>query len=392
MRFSIKTASVLLALAAALPAFAQPARPVEQGKDGRPSYGDIPFKGRVKFEQKFDRVLKISVDPEAMPFDSTTLTTVLNSPAVAGRAARDTFGLNVDEYGTYITLKATTSPKFGAVIAKLELSFRADGRIPMPAMNAFTENLRRHLQVTFEESINVDRKSLEKRQDALIERKNYLEKKYVEVWTNRVRVAEDAGLAEHSVEGKRNVVAEMENNLRDIEVELALRQTRIESTKKELSSTSTADAMPKADPLADELEKLVRIRARQLEAAGNAGTTEADRDAAESRMLEAKLRWIERIGELEKLKPEARLKELEKDVAELETRKAVYDKTLTTAIEQARSLFRYNEHVLLLTKKEVLLDKAIERIDTQVDELANYSEKLGTITVTIIGQDDAAAK
>jgi len=377
---------VVLTIAVSLAA--QPTRPAEPVKKGQAAFADVPFKGRTKFEQKFERVLKISVDPEAMPFDSDTLTTVLNSPAVSGKAASDTFGLSLDEYTTYITLKATTSIKIGAVIAKLEVGCRADGRIPAAALNAFTENLRKHLQVTLEESINLDRRNLEKRQDALLDRKNYLEKKYVEVWTNRVRVAEDAGLAEHSVDGHRVTVAEMEDNLRDIEVEMALRQTRIESTKKEMSSSSTADTMPKIDPLADELEKLVRIRARQLEAAGNAGTDEDDRDAAEARMVEAKLRWIERVEELEKLKPEARLKVLDKEVAELETRKEVYTKTLASSIEQARGLFRYHEHVLLLTKKEVLLDKAIERIEEQVDDLANYSEKLGTITVSIIGQVD----
>lgn len=371
----------VVALALATAAVAQPTRPAEPVKPQKPPFADVPFKGRTKFDQKFERVLKISVDPEAMPFDSVTLTTVLNSPAVCGAAARETFGLGMDEYTTYLTVKATTSVKLGAVIARLELACRADGRIPMPALNAFVENLRKRLQLTLEESINVDRKSIGKRQDSLLERKTDLEKKYVEVWTNRVRIAEDAGLAEHSVETYRGTVAEMEENLRDVEAELALRQTRLDFTRKALSSDTTADA--KADPLADELEKLVRIRARQLEAGGD----EDGRDAAEARLLDAKLRWIERVDELESLKPESRIKTLEQEIAELETRKQVYSRSLASAIERARSLFRYHEHVLLLTKKEVLLDKAIERIETQVDDLASYSDKLGTITVTIIGQE-----
>lgn len=383
MRIAINSLCVV-GLIATASLIAEPTRPSVSSTPGKAPYADVNFKGRVKFDQKFERVLKIAVDPEAMPFDSGTLTTVLNSPSVAGAAARDTFGLTIDEYSTYIKVTATTSDKVGSVIAKLELACRADGRIPMPALNAFADNLRKHLQLTLEGSINSDRRNVEKRQDALLERKNYLEKKYVEIWTNRVRVAEDAGLAERSVDGRRTTVAEMEENLREVELETALVKLRLETSKKEMDSSNTANTTPKPDPLADELEKLVRIRTRQLEATG-ADTDE--QDAAEARMLEAKLRWIERVEELELLKPDARVKVLEKELAELEVKKDFYNKTLTTSIEEARSLFRYNEHVLLLTKKEESLDKALERIDTQVDELANYSEKLGTITVTIIGQE-----
>lgn len=383
MRSAIYTLSVVLLVAAVVTA-SGPTRPAEPVRTGKAPFADVPFKGRVKFDQKFERVMKINVDPEAMPFDSATLTTVINSPAVAGAAARDTFGLTADEYATYIKVTATTSVKVGAVIAKLDLACRADGRIPTPALNAFVENLRKHLQLTLESSINVDRKSIEKRQDSLIERKNYLEKKYVEIWTNRVRVAEDAGLAEHSVDGKRSIVGQMEENLRETELDILLRESRIDATKKEMD-TSAADARtPAPDPLADELEKLVRIRTKQLDAAG---ADSEEQDAAEARMLEAKLRWIERVEELEKLKPEARLKVLQTELAELQIKKDFYNKTLTTSIDEARSLFRYNEHVLLLTKKEVALDKAIDRIDEQFDELANYSDKLGSITVTIIGQE-----
>ena len=383
MRIAINTLCVV-GLIATASLIAEPTRPSVASTPGKPPFADVNFKGRVKFDQKFERVLKIAVDPEAMPFDSGTLTTVLNSPAVAGAAAMDTFGLSIDEYSTYIKVTATTSDKVGSVIAKLELACRADGRIPMPALNAFADNLRKHLQLTLENSINSDRKNIEKRQDSLLERKNYLEKKYVEIWTNRVRVAEDAGLAERSVEGRRGTVADMEEGLRETELETALVKLRLDSTKKEIESSDSANTTPKPDPLADELEKLVRIRARQLEAT-NADTDA--QDAAEARMLEAKLRWIERVEELQLLKPEARVKVLEKELAELEVKKDFYNKTLTTSIEEARSLFRYNEHVLLLTKKEESLDKALERIDTQVDELANYSDKLGTITVTIIGQE-----
>lgn len=383
MQAKIYTMGVLFVLTATVMATV-PTRPAEPTRDGKAPFADVPFKGRVKFDQKFERVLKINVDPEAMPFDSQTLTTVLNGPAVAGAASRDTFGLSLDEYATYIKLTATTSVKVGAVIAKIDLACRADGRIPIPALNAFVENLRKHLQLTLEASINVDRKSIEKRQDSLLERKNYLEKKYVEVWTNRVRVAEDAGLAERTVDDKRSVVSSMDENLRETEVEILLRESRIESTKKEMD-TSAVDARTAApDPLADELEKLVRIRTRQLDAAG---ADSEEQDAAEARMLEAKLRWIERVGELEKLKPEARLKELEKELKDLQVKKDFYNKTLTTSIDEARSMFRYNEHVLLLTKKELALDKAIDRVDEQFDELANYSDKLGSITVTIIGQE-----
>ncbi|GEM_PF-2127319 len=382
MRTKIYSLGVVLLVTATMIADV-PTRPTEPVRDGKAPYAEVPFKGRVKFDQKFERVLKISVDPEAMPFDSATLTTVLNSPAVSGAAARDTFGLTVDEYSTYIKLTATTSVKVGAVIAKLDLACRADGRIPTPALNAFVENLRKHLQLTLESSINVDRKSIEKRQDSLLERKNYLEKKYVEVWTNRVRVAEDAGLAEHSVDGRRTVVSSMEENLRETDLDIILRESRIDATKKAMDTSAVDARTPAPDPLADELEKLVRIRTRQLD---SADSDKDEQDAAEARMLEAKLRWIERVEELEKLKPEARLKVLETELTELKLKRDYYNKTLTTSIDEARSLFRYNEHVLLLTKKELSLDKAIDRVDEQFDELANYSDKLGSITVTIIGQ------
>ncbi len=361
---------------------AQPARLTEPVA-GKAPYADITFKGRVKFDQKFERVLKISVDPLAMPFDSNTLTTVLNSPAVAGAAAKDTFGLTVDEYPTYITLKATTSVKVGSVIAKLEILCKADGRIPIPALNAFTDNLRKHLQLVLETSINLDRKDIRKRQDALRERKNELEKQYVEVWSNRVRVAEDAGLAERSVDSRRQIVANMEAKINDADLELALLEQRAETTRREMEFSASDGRTPPEDPMADELEKLVRIRARQME---QAGIEAEEQDAAQARMIEAKLRWIERVDELNELKPEARLKTLETDILELKTRREHYNKTLTTSIDEARSLFRYNEHVLLLTKKEVQLDNALDRLDTQFDELSAYSDKLGAITVTIIGQ------
>ena len=73
-------------------------------------------------------------------------------------------------------------------------------------------------------------------------------------------------------------------------------------------------------------------------------------------------------------------------VAELDARKVYLVKGVTEVIDKTRSLFRYSEHVLLLTKKEARIDKAIERIEEQIDELANYSEKLGTITVSVIGE------
>jgi hypothetical protein len=380
------TLAALLALLLAGPASSA------QAGDAAAPFADVPFKGRVKFHQAFERVLKISVEPEVMPLDTESLTAVLNGPAVAGAAARETYGLSLDEYATYVSIKASTSNKPGAVIARIIVSFRADGRVPAPAVDAFVENVRKRLQLVLEESINIDRRNLAKRQDILIERKGYLEKKYVEVWTNRVRVAEDAGLAEHSIEGKRGVIGALEADLMDVEMEMVVRQSRIEHTKKELEATRSAGSpgqTPRSDPLADELEKLVRARARQLEAANNAGADEDARDAAETRMLEAKLRWIERLAELEKLKPEERLKALDRDMTELEARKEHLLKTIATAIEQARSLYRYTEHVELLKKKEVLLDKAIERIEQQVDELGNYSDKLGTITVSIIGQDAA---
>lgn len=362
--------------------------PLAAAEPVKAPFADVPFRGRVKFDQNFERVLKISVEPEVMPLDGESLTTVLNGPAVAGAAARETYGLGADEYSTYIRLKATTSAKPGAVIAKVTIYFRADGRVPAPAVNAFTENVRKRLQLVLEESVNIDRRNIAKRQDLLIERRGYLEKKYVEVWTNRVRVAEDAGLAEHSIDGKRGVIGELEAKLQEVELETALRQSRIDHTKKELDSLRSTGQPLKSDPLAEELEKLVRARARQAEAANNAGGEETEKDAAESRMLEAKLRWIERLAELEKLKPDERLKVLEREMAELDARKDHLLKSIATSIEQARSLFRYTEHVELLKKKETLLDKAIERIEAQVDELGNYSDKLGTITVSIIGQDE----
>jgi len=42
--------------------------------------------------------------------------------------------------------------------------------------------------------------------------------------------------------------------------------------------------------------------------------------------------------------------------------------------------------VQLMKKKEVRLDDAINRVESKVDDLVNHSEKLGTITVTIVGQ------
>ncbi|MEX2213347.1 MAG: hypothetical protein WD768_04425 [Phycisphaeraceae bacterium] len=383
-----------LSLALLLAAFVSPAAAQLQLPRNSDNKWNVPFKGRVKFDQRFERVLRIAVDPEVMPFDSTTLTTVLNSPAVAGAAAKDTFNLSMDEYSTYVRVKAEASEKLGYIIAKVEFTMRADGRVPVPAVNAYVDSLRGHLQVTLEKTINLDRKGIEKRQDMLLNRKTYLEKKYVEVWSNRVKIAEDAGLAERSIEGKRTVIGDLDEKLMDVEVELALRETRMNHVKQELNTLNTADTL-KTDPLAEELEKLVRVRARQLEGANNPGTDEDDRDAAEARMLDAKLRWIERVQELETLRPEERLKSLQKDMDELNTRREVYQRQLAMNVDIARGFYRYTEHIELLKKKEILLDKAIERIDEQVDELANYSEKLGTITVSIIGQseeEDAAKK
>ena len=307
--------------------------------------------------------------------------------AVAGAAAKEVFGLSLDDYTTYIRIKASTSSKPGAVIARLECVIKADGRVPNALCNKFVDAMRKRLQLVLEESVNLDRRNIEKRQDALLERQNYLEKKYMEVWTNRVKVAEDAGLAERSVTGSQDNISDAEKELREIEVEQLVRQSRLDFTKKELEERSPGS--PRAtDPLADELEKLVRVRARQVEASNNPGATEDERDAAEARMLDAKLRWLERLEELEKLTPEQRIKVLTQEIAELETRKGFYTKVLAESIEKTRALFRYSEHVSLLTKKEARLDKAIERIEEQVDELANYSEKLGTITVSIIGQEE----
>ncbi len=347
----------------------------------------VVFKGRYRFDTIFDRVLKISVEPEVMPLDSASLASVVNGPAVAGAAAKEVFGLSLDDYTTYIRIKASTSAKPGAVIARLECVIKADGRVPNALCNKFVDAMRKRLQVVLEESVNLDRRNIEKRQDALLERQNYLEKKYVEVWSNRVKVAEDAGLAERSVEGQRGSISDAEEKLQDIELELLVRQSRLDFTKKEMEERSPGS--PRAtDPLADELEKLVRVRARQVEATNNPGATEDERDAAEARMLDSKLRWLERLEELEKLTPEQRVKALTQEIAELETRKSFYTKALAESIEKTRALFRYSEHVTLLTKKEARLDKAIERIEEQVDELANYSEKLGTITVSIIGQEE----
>ncbi len=348
-------------------------------------YG-ITFKGRVKFNQATKRVLKISVEPDVLPLDSETLTTLLNSPAVAGKAANDTFGLSIEEYEPYIRISATTSPKLGYIIARLDVTFRADGRVPSNAVRAYYDSLSNRLQDVLSRSIAVDRTNISKRQDALLERQQYLEKKYMQIWTDRVRVSEDSGLAERSVDGARSTVAGLDEKLVDVEVELELRKTRLSHVQDELDAQRSASAPPKRDPLAEELEKLVRIRARQVETAANAGSTEDEKDAAEARMLEAKIRWIERVEELAKLDPRERKKTLEMEIDELSTMQQTYTKQLSRSVEQARDLFRYTEHITLLQKKEERIDKALDRIEEQVDELANYSEKLGTVTVTIMGQ------
>ena len=58
-----------------------------------------------------------------------------------------------------------------------------------------------------------------------------------------------------------------------------------------------------------------------------------ERDAAEARMLDSKLRWLERLEELEKLTPEQRVKALTQEIAELETRKSFYTKALAESMD-----------------------------------------------------------
>ena len=346
----------------------------------------VTFKGRVKFNQITKRVLKISVEPDVLPLDSDTLTTLMNSPAVAGAAASDVFGLTVDEYEPYFRIDAKASAKLGYIIARLEVTFRADGRVPTNAVAKYYDALKDRLQQVLTNSIAVDRSNISKRQDALLERQQYLEKKYMEIWTSRIQVAEDSGLAERTIDGKRGTVADLDTKLLDVEVELELRKTRLDYVESEIDAERSASAPPKRDPLAEELEKLVRTRARQVEAAENAGSTEDERDAAEARMLEAKIRWIERTEELAKLDPRERKKVLEQEIGELASMQKTYEKQLARNVETARNLYRYTEHITLIKKKEDRIDKALDRIEEQVDELANYSEKLGTVTVTIMGQ------
>lgn len=346
----------------------------------------ITFKGRVKFNQATKRVLKISVEPDVLPLDSETLTTLLNSPAVAGKAASDVFGLSIEEYEPYIRIKSTTSIKRGYIIARLEVTFRADGRIPTNAVGKYYDALKNRLQGVLSQSISIDRDNISKRQDALLERQQYLEKKYMEIWSSRIRVAEDSGLAERSVEGKRGTVADLDTKLLDVEVELELRKTRLDHVQDEIDAQRSNSAPPKRDPLGEELEKLVRIRARQVEAAANAGSDDDEKDATEGRMLEAKIRWIERVEELAKLDPKERKKVLDQEINELSSMQQTFTKQLARNVEKARSLYRYTEHITLMVKKEERIDKALDRIEEQVDDLANYSEKLGTVTVTIMGQ------
>ncbi|MCH9033166.1 MAG: hypothetical protein IID42_01515, partial [Planctomycetes bacterium] len=112
------------------------------------------------------------------------------------------------------------------------------------------------------------------------------------------------------------------------------------------------------DPLADELEKLVRIRARQVEAAGNAGSTEDEKDAAEARMLDAKIRWIERVDELTQLEPRERKKVLETEVEELASMQQTYKKQLTRSVEQARDLYQ-----------QIGIPHMVEKIQGWLDDL-----------------------
>ena len=64
-------------------------------------------------------------------------------------------------------------------------------------------------------------------------------------------MAEDSGLAERSIDGKRTTVANLDEKMLDVEVELELRRTRLDHVQDELDAQRSASTPPKRDPLAD---------------------------------------------------------------------------------------------------------------------------------------------
>ena len=358
-----------------------------------PSQGRVTFGQRMKFEQRFIRIMKIHSDRDALPLDNETLTTMLNSEVVAGAAAMEQFGLDADRYGTYIRLESESNPTAtGAMLARVTITLKADQRVPEPMVSAFTDAVSRHLAQSVNEAIRVDRQHVRERHRALLTRRQVLEGQQNELREQRIDLAERSGLAEMSRDQIQRMAADLTKQQQQYEIEIEARRARLELLEKKLADEVTMRQLdPMHDTIAKELNGLVQARKKQVRALTDAGAAPDVIAQAEGQLAEAVVRWATRIEQLEERSPRREAQRVMEEIADFQARQQYCVGAVATLRSAARDMYRYGEGVTTLAEQEARLAKRLEELDKLVDDLYERSENIDTVSVTILGQDDEPA-
>jgi hypothetical protein len=212
---------------------------------------------------------------------------------------------------------------------------------------------------------------------AVEERRKELEVATARAAQQRHEVRDAAKVLDPSPEAVRGAASRLDQEKQRITLELAgqsARQKALEERVAKLADAATARVGK--DPIADELEKIVKLRADEAatsEAMYKSGTlTQAELRAAQARAAEAKARLLERRETVSKAAGTELLGDLNKELV-----------TLTITIAENEARLRYlDERIAGLSKALELVDgleqqqSAVARARRQLDEAETQLQSL----------------
>jgi len=347
----------------------------------------VTFRARNKFTQKTSRLLKIHVDADAMPLDSSTLTTLVNSGVVAGRAAEEIFGLAEARYGNYVEIDVKASKGGRSITARLDMTFRADQRIPERYFDKFVEKVRDHLRAGIADTVRLDAEQLALVKAQLMTRREQVEEELTQARTSRIEMTVKAGLAEIGYSDARSLVAAYMKLKQEYEIDLAAKKARHAKMQEHIKKRGSLEEQnPMSDPIVQQLQNLVELNQKRLENLTNSKyATPEDISQAQAALIDATTRVAERIEAIEEKSPHRQLETLEYDIAELEAKVQYCTQTLDDSKLMARDMFVSEEDIKLIRETEVRLRSRLQKFDTDIANIEDTVDRLQFVTVSILG-------
>jgi hypothetical protein len=277
------------------------------------------------------------------------ITTAIWTSDAAKRAMRD---LNLSDAAARKALTISWPPAFPGRIS-LTLFLPQDTPDARKAGLAFLSDLTDHVipDVVARWADQANRQPLVGAEEAVDERRKVLEVATAKAAQQRHAVRDAANVLDPSPEAVRGAASRLDQEKQRITLELAgqsARQKALEERVAKLSDAATARVVK--DPIADELEKIVKLRddeAANSQAMYKTGTlTQAELRAAQARAAEAKARLLERRETVSKAAGTELLGDLNKELV-----------TLTINIAENEARLRY------LDERLAGLSKALELVD-----------------------------